>query len=100
MPLLALLFIAVLIGSLVARLSLVPSRGHPGRAVARVIGTAVADRPELHRATRRADSESVTGIALAVALAIVLCGGLVLAVFAFLVRSNTGLVRLDSSVAD
>ena len=68
--------------------------------MAREIGTAVADRPELRRATRRADSESVTGIALAVALAIVLCGGLVLAVFAFLVRSDTGLVRLDRSVAD
>ena len=100
MPLLALLLIAVVIGALVARLSLLVSHRHPGRAVAREIGTAVADRPELHRATRRADSASVTGIALAVALAIVLCGGLVLAVFAFLVRSNTGLVRLDRSVAD
>ena len=100
MPLLALLLIAVVIGALVARLSLAVSRRHPGRAVAREIGTAVADRPELRRATRRAGSESVTGLALAVALAIVLCGGLVLAVFAFLVRSDTGLVRLDRSVAD
>ena len=54
----------------------------------------------MRRATRRAGSESVTGIALAVALAIVLCGGLVLAVLAFLVRSDTGLVRLDRSVAE
>ena len=100
MPLLALLLIAAVIGALVAQLSLVVSRRHPGRAVAREMGSAVADRPELQRATGHAGSERVTGIALAVALAIVLCGGLVLAVFAFLVRSNTGLVRLDRSVAD
>ena len=100
MPLLALLLIAVVIGALVARLSLAVSSRHPGRAVAKEIGTAVADRPELRRATRRADSESVTGIALAVALAIVLCGGLVLAVLAFLVRSDTGLAHLDRSVAE
>src|SRR4051794_36368948 len=100
MPLLALLLIAVVVGALVARLSLVVSRRHPGRAVAREIGSAVADRPQLQRETRRAGSERVTGIALAVALAIVLCGGLVLAAFAFLVRSNAGLVRLGRSVAD
>jgi undecaprenyl-diphosphatase len=100
MPLLALLLIAVVIGALVARLSLAVSRRHPGRTVAREIGTAVADRPELRRATRRVGSESVTGIALAVALAIVLCGGLVLAVLAFLVRSDTDLAHLDRSVAE
>jgi undecaprenyl-diphosphatase len=100
MPLLALLLIAAVIGALVALLSLVVSRRHTGQAVAREIGSAVADRPELHRATRHADSERVTGIALAVALAVVLCGGLVLAVFALLVRSDSGLVRLDRSVAD
>ena len=100
MPLLALILVAVVIGLLVARMSLVVSRRHPGRATATDIGTAVADRPELHRATRRADSESVTGFALVVALAVVLGGGLVLAVLAFLVRSDTGLVRLDRSVAD
>ena len=100
MPLLALVLIAAVIGALVAQLSLVVSRRHPGRAVAREMGSAVADRPELQRETQRAGSERVTGIALAVALAIVLCSGLVLAAFAFLVRSNTGLVRLDRSVAD
>jgi undecaprenyl-diphosphatase len=100
MALLALLLVAVVTGLLVARMSLVVSRRHPGRAVAKEIGAAVADRPELDRATRRAGTERVTGIALVVALAIVLCGGLVLAVLAFLVRSDTGLVRLDRSVAD
>jgi undecaprenyl-diphosphatase len=100
MPLLALLLIAVAVGALVARLSLVVSRRHPGREVAREIGSAVADRPELQRETQRAGSQRVTGIALAVGLAIVLCGGLVLAAFAVLVRSNTALVRLDRSVAD
>jgi membrane-associated phospholipid phosphatase len=100
MPLLALLLIAVVSGALVARLSLVVSRRHPGRAAARELGTAVADRPQLDRATRRAGSERVTGLALAVALAVVLGGGLLLAVLTFLVRSDTGLARLDRSVAD
>ena len=63
------------------------------------MGTAVAEQPELREATRRTDSESVTGVALAVAFAIVLCGGLLLAALAFLVRSDSGLVRLDRSVA-
>ena len=98
-PLLALLLIAVVVGGIVARVSLAVSRRHPGQAAARKMGTAVAERPELRMATRRTDSESVTGLALAVAFAIVLCGGLLLAVLAFLVRSDSGLVRLDRSVA-
>jgi membrane-associated phospholipid phosphatase len=100
MPLLALLLFALVTGGIAAGLSLAVSRRHPGRAAARELGTAVAERPELRRASRRADSESVTGFALAVALVVVICGGLILAVLAFLVRSDTGLVRLDRSVAD
>jgi membrane-associated phospholipid phosphatase len=100
MPLLALLLIAAVIGALVAQLSLVVSRRHPGRAVAREMGSAVADRPELQRATGHAGSERVTGFALVVALAVVLGGGLVLAALALLVRTDSGLVRLDRSVAD
>jgi undecaprenyl-diphosphatase len=100
MPLLALLVIAILSAGAVARLSLAMSRRQPGRTAAREIGAAVAERPNLRRATRRARSERVTGFALAVALAIVLCGGLLLAVLTFLVRSDTSLVRLDRSVAD
>jgi membrane-associated phospholipid phosphatase len=100
MPLLALLLFAVVVGGIVAWLSLRVSRRHPGRAAARAIGTAVAEQPELRRATRRVDSDGVTGLVLAVALAIVICGGLLLAIFAFLVRSDTGLVRLDRSIAD
>lgn len=100
MPLLALLLFAAVTGAIAARLSLAVSRRHPGRTAARELGTAVAERPELHRASRRADSERVTGFALAVALVVVICGGLILAVFAFLVRSDSGLVRLDRSVAD
>jgi len=100
MPLLALLLIAAVIGALVAQLSLVVSRRHPGRAVAREMGSAVADRPELQRATGHAGSERVTGFALVVALAVVLGGGLVLAALALLVRTDSGLVRLDRIVAD
>jgi undecaprenyl-diphosphatase len=100
MPLLALLLIAVVVGALVARLSLEISRRHPGRAAAEELGAAVAERPALRTATRRADSERVTGFALAVGLALVLGGGMLLAVLAFLVRSDSGLVRIDRSVGD
>jgi undecaprenyl-diphosphatase len=98
-PLLALLLIAAVIGGIVARVSLAISRRHPGRTAARKMGTAVAEQPELREATQRTDSESVTGVALAVAFAIVLSGGLLLAALAFLVRSDSGLVQLDRSVA-
>jgi membrane-associated phospholipid phosphatase len=100
MPLLLLLVNAVVIGCIAARLSLAVSRRHTGQAAARNVGTAVAERPLLRRASRRVDTDSVTGLALVIGLAIVLCGGLLLAVLAFLVRSDTGLVRLDRSVAD
>ena len=68
--------------------------------MAREVGDAVEERPELRHAAPRADSERVTGFALAVGLAVVVCGGLLLAAFAFLVRSDSGLVRADRSVAD
>ncbi len=100
MPLLLLIVNAVVIGGIAARLSLAVSRRHSGEAAAKNVGTAVAERPRLRGLSRRVDTESVTGLALVIGLAIVLCGGLLLAVLAFLVRSDTGLVRVDRSVAD
>ncbi|WP_053225735.1 phosphatase PAP2 family protein [Solirubrobacter soli] len=100
MPLLALLLIAVLVGALVARLSLEISRRHTGREATEEVGAAIAERPGLRAATQRAEPQRVTGFALVVGLAIVLGGGVLLAVLAFLVRSDSGLVRLDRSVAD
>lgn len=96
MPLLALLLIAVLFGGTVVWLSLAISRRQPGETAAEELGAAVAERPQL----RRAGAASVTGLLLVVALVIAIGGGALLAVLAFLVRSDSGVVRLDRSVAD
>jgi membrane-associated phospholipid phosphatase len=98
-PLLALILVALVIGGAVARLSLAVSHRQPGRAAVREIGTMVAERPELRAASRRLDPMTATGLALALALPIAIGGGLLLAVLAFLVRSQNGLVRVDRSVA-
>jgi membrane-associated phospholipid phosphatase len=100
MPLLALVLAALIAGGAVARLSLVVSRRQPGRAAMREIAAEVAARPDMRRASRRVDPASATSLALALALAIAIGGGLVLAVLAYLVRSDNRLVRLDRSVAD
>jgi undecaprenyl-diphosphatase len=100
MPLIALVLVAVVTGGIAARLSLAVSRQHPGQKAAEGLGSAVAEHPELRRATRGVDSQRVTGLALTVALAVVICGGLLLAGLTFLVRSDSGLVRIDRSVAD
>ena len=59
----------------------------------------VAERPKLRRASRRLDPTSATRLGLALALAIVIGGGLLLAALAFLIRSQNGLARVDQSVA-
>ena len=47
----------------------------------------------------RLDPEVATGLALTLALVLIVGGGLLLAVLAYLVRGDTELVRLDESVA-
>jgi membrane-associated phospholipid phosphatase len=98
-PLLALILVASVIGGAVAPLSLAVFRRHPGRAAAGEIAAVAVKRPELRRASRRLDPASATGLALAMALAIVIGGGVLLAALAFLIRSDNALVRLDRSVA-
>jgi undecaprenyl-diphosphatase len=99
-PLLALLLIVIAIGGAVAWLSLAVSRRQPGETAAQEIATAVAERPQLRRAGRRIGADSATGLMLVLALVVAIGGGLLLAGLAFLVRSDSGLVRLDRSVAD
>jgi undecaprenyl-diphosphatase len=67
---------------------------------ARKIGEAVGRRPRL-RAIRdaRLDPAAATGLALTLALILVIGGGLVLAVLAYLVRSNGHLIGVDNGVA-
>ena len=52
------------------------------------------------RWARRLDPQAATGLALTVAFAVIVLGGLVLAVLAYLVRGNTEVVRIDSGVAE
>jgi membrane-associated phospholipid phosphatase len=48
---------------------------------------------------RRLDPESATGLALSLALAVLVLGGAVLGLLAYLVRTNARLLSIDSSVA-
>jgi len=100
MPLLALLLVAVFAGGAVAWLSVAVSRRQPGETAAEELGSTLAEHPRLHQASRRAGTAGATGLLLALALVVVIGGGLLLAVLAFLVRSDSGVVRLDRSVAD
>jgi membrane-associated phospholipid phosphatase len=52
------------------------------------------------RWARRLDPQAATGLALTLAFAVIVLGGLVLAVLAYLVRGNTEVARIDSSVAE
>jgi len=60
-------------------------RRHPG------CGTALA---------KRLDPRAATGLGLTLALGVIVAGGVLLGVLAYLVRGNTELVRLDESVAN
>jgi undecaprenyl-diphosphatase len=104
MPFLLLLLIAVLAGLGAAFLT----RRYPGGAsatavveVAREAGKH-ATGPAGRRAARaaRLDPEKATGLALTLALLVVLLGGVVLALLAVVVRSTDVLAGLDSNVAE
>ena len=98
------LLIAALIAGLAAaaiswRAGRRPAR--PGGHTARPAAEAIARRPHARSLlARRLDPEVATGLALTVALVLIVGGGLVLAVLAYLVRGDTHLVRIDRSVAE
>ena len=52
------------------------------------------------RWARRLDPQAATGLALTLAFAVIVLGGLVVAVLAYLVRGSTEVVRIDSGVAE
>ena len=52
------------------------------------------------RWAQRLDPQAATGLALTLAFAVIVLGGLVLAVLAHLVRGKTEVVRIDSGVAE
>lgn len=107
MPLLVLVILALAAGLAAAFLARHPL-GHAGRIrdvpptlrVARGLG----EHAGHHRRVRavlatRLDPERATGLALTLALVVIIGGGIVLAALAVLVRSTNGLISIDSSVA-
>ncbi len=104
MPFLLLLLIAVLAGLGAAFLT----RRYPGGEAAPAVVEVAREAGEHatgaagRRAARaaRLDPEKATGLALTLALVVVIAGGVVLALLAVVVRSTDVLASLDSSVAE
>lgn len=103
MPILVLLLTAMAVGALVYGLG----RRYPtpviGDATAESIGEDLGRRavrhPWLRKLLReRLDPAVATGLALTLALAVAIIGGLVLGTLAYLVRTNARLARIDFSV--
>ena len=105
MPVLLLLLVALGAGVLVAlafwrfpTTTIVPTR--PTAAATEKMGRALSHHSKLRRLlVERLNPAVVTGLALTLALATIVVGGLVLALLAYLVRSSDRLVELDESVA-
>ena len=72
----------------------------PSLAAAKAVGTEIGHHSRLRRTIKsRLNPEAATGLALTIGLGAILIGGLVLGILAFLVRSNSGLLHFDASVA-
>ncbi len=105
MTLLVLLLLATAIAAAVALLTLRWSRSAartapPALEPARRAGAAIRRHPGGGSAlAKRLDPEAATGLALTLALAVSVGGGVLFAVLAYLVRADDDLVRLDNSVA-
>jgi membrane-associated phospholipid phosphatase len=105
MPLLALLILALTVGGVVGlvtwRYPRTPTPSPtPTLDTARKVGGTVGTHPGLRAImAARLDPETVTGLALTLALVFTIGGGLLLGVLAYLVRTNTHLIGLDNGVA-
>lgn len=106
MPVLLLLLVALSFGAIVTAAvwrypsaALVPTR--PTATATETMGHTLAQHSRLRRlVVERLDPGVATGLALTLALAIIVLGGLVLAILAYLVRASDRLVELDESVAE
>jgi len=102
MPILVLAVVAIVAGVLVG----VCFRRYPRRSgavagAAVEAGVAVGRRGRLRAFARvRLDPTVGTGLALTAALALAICGGVVLGLLAYLIRTSSTLVRLDNGVAE
>jgi membrane-associated phospholipid phosphatase len=104
MPLVVLLIVAVTAGLaaglLAWRYPRASASPDPALASARKVGETIGRHRSLRRILRaRLDPAAATGLALTLALVVVIAGGVLFAVLAFLVRSNTHLHGIDNFVA-
>lgn len=103
MPLLLLLLIAISVGASVFAAGLrypTPIVGDdPARKAGTRLGEEAVRHPWLSRTLRRRlDPEAATGLALTLALVVVILGGLVLGTLAYLIRASRTVVEVDTSV--
>jgi membrane-associated phospholipid phosphatase len=103
MPFVLLLLVALTIGSLVMVLAAhyphTAGVSQPSDQAATRAGHAIAEHNTLRRLLRaRLDPAAATGLALSLALVVILAGGLVVAALAHLMRSNSELAVIDKSV--
>ncbi len=105
MPLLLLLVLALTVGVVVGLVAWrYPRTARPSPApaldTARKVGETVRRHPSLRvLLAARLDPATATGLALTLALAFAIGGGVLLGVLAYLVRTNPHLVAIDNSVA-
>lgn len=103
MPIVLLLLASLAAGSLVTVLAAhyphTAGVSQPSDQAATRAGHAIAEHGSLRRLLRgRLDPAAATGLALTLALVVILAGGLVVAVLAHLMRSNSELAAIDKSV--
>lgn len=104
MPLLLLLILALTVGLatgfLVWRLPRTVAASHPASEGARRIGETIGRHRTLRTVLRaRMDPAAVTGLALTLALLVVIGGGVLFGLLAYLVRANAHLHGIDNGVA-
>ena len=104
MPLLVLFFVALAVASAVAFVAwhypMPIGESTPSVAAAKAVGRELGHHSRLRRIVKsRLNPEVATGLALTVALGVVIVGGIVLGALAYLVRSSSVLADLDNSVA-
>jgi undecaprenyl-diphosphatase len=106
MPFILLLVVSLTIGAVVVGIAFslpaasVPSPPSIAAATEAVEESVVRHRRVRHFVAARLNPSAATGLALSLALLLVLAGGLVLAVLAYLIRANPQLRSLDNGVAD
>ena len=104
MPLLVLLLVALAVASVVAFVAwhypMPITSATPSAAAAKAVGRELGHHSRLRRVVKsRLNPEVATGLALTLALGVVVFGGIVLGTLAYLVRTSSVLADLDDSVA-